>query len=56
MSKTASSQRTPGRPREFDMDVVLDKAITVFSRLGYSATNVVFCLLPFLYAWAACRP
>ena len=22
-------------------------------RLGYSATNVVFCLLPFLYAWAA---
>ncbi len=22
-------------------------------RFGYSATNVVFCLLPFLYAWAA---
>jgi hypothetical protein len=22
-------------------------------RLGYSATNVVFCLLPFLYGWAA---
>lgn len=25
-------------------------------RLGYGATNVVFCLLPFLYAWAAVRP
>jgi hypothetical protein len=24
-------------------------------KLGYSATNVVFCLLPFLYAWAAIR-
>ena len=23
-------------------------------RLGYSATNIVFCLLPFIYAWAAC--
>lgn len=40
MSKTAPSQRTPGRPREFDMDAVLDKAVTVFSRLGYSATSV----------------
>ncbi|MGC2781225.1 MAG: TetR/AcrR family transcriptional regulator [Bradyrhizobium sp.] len=40
MSNSAPSQRTPGRPREFDMDVVLDKAITVFSRLGYSATSV----------------
>lgn len=25
-------------------------------RLGYAATNVVFCVLPFLYAWAAARP
>jgi hypothetical protein len=25
-------------------------------RLGYAATNVVFCILPFLYAWAAVRP
>lgn len=25
-------------------------------RLGYSATNIVFCLLPFLYAWVALRP
>lgn len=24
-------------------------------KLGYNATNVVFCLLPFLYAWAAIR-
>ncbi|UFZ07745.1 TetR/AcrR family transcriptional regulator [Bradyrhizobium ontarionense] len=40
MSSSVPPQRTPGRPREFDMDVVLDKAITVFSRLGYSATSV----------------
>ena len=25
-------------------------------RLGYAATNVVFCILPFLYGWAAVRP
>jgi hypothetical protein len=25
-------------------------------RLGYAATNVVFCVLPFLYGWAAVRP
>lgn len=25
-------------------------------RLGYSATNVVFCVFPFLYLWAAVRP
>lgn len=25
-------------------------------RLGYSATNVVFCVLPFVYAWAAFAP
>lgn len=24
-------------------------------RLGYGATNVVFCILPFVYAWAALR-
>ena len=23
-------------------------------RLGYSATNVVFCVLPFVYLWGAC--
>lgn len=32
--------RHPGRPREFDMDGVLDKAIAIFSRLGYSATSI----------------
>jgi hypothetical protein len=25
-------------------------------RLGYASTNVVFCILPFVYAWAAIRP
>lgn len=25
-------------------------------RLGYSATNVVFCILPFVYAWGALAP
>jgi TetR/AcrR family transcriptional regulator, transcriptional repressor for nem operon len=29
-----------GRPREFDLGKVLDEAITVFSRNGYSATSV----------------
>lgn len=25
-------------------------------RLGYGATNVVFCILPFVYAWGAMHP
>lgn len=36
----SSAGRAPGRPREFDMDSVLDKAIGVFSRVGYSATSI----------------
>lgn len=36
----SSVGRAPGRPREFDMDSVLDKAIGVFSRVGYSATSI----------------
>ena len=36
----SSGARAPGRPREFDMDSVLDKAIAMFSRIGYSATSI----------------
>ena len=25
-------------------------------RLGYSVTNIVFCLLPLIYAWGAFAP
>jgi hypothetical protein len=30
--------------------------VNAWWRAGYAATNVVFCVLPFLYVWAACRP
>jgi hypothetical protein len=30
--------------------------VNAWWRAGYAATNVVFCVMPFLYAWAAIRP
>lgn len=32
--------RAPGRPREFDMEMALDKAIVVFTERGYHGTSI----------------
>ena len=32
--------RNPGRPREFNLDDALDKAIGIFSEHGYQATSL----------------
>jgi AcrR family transcriptional regulator len=37
---TAILNRPAGRPREFDVDEALDKAITVFSEQGYHGTSI----------------
>jgi TetR/AcrR family transcriptional regulator, transcriptional repressor for nem operon len=37
---TMTKSRGPGRPREFDMDHALDKAIGVFREQGFHATSV----------------
>src|ERR1700761_6741224 len=36
----SAGPRSPGRPREFDLDAALDKAIGTFSEIGYHAASL----------------
>ena len=40
MTPSVMSARPPGRPLEFDVDQVLDRAIEVFRELGFEATSM----------------
>ena len=40
MARLATGVRPPGRPREFDVDDVLDRAIEVFRERGYEASSM----------------
>ena len=40
MATSSTATRGRGRPREFDMDVALDRAVLVFRERGYHATSI----------------
>ena len=40
MAHPATEIRSPGRPREFEVDDVLDRAIEVFRERGYEASSM----------------